>query len=377
MKAISRLKMSKKAVLAVLTLFLSSACTDNSEPFTADRSAAVAAQTQDSAWTIGRRRLPAPAAASDALREVIANAPQPDVAGHIQATTFTTPEQWAPVISAVNAGREQRVEALAERWSVTIKESEIAGVTVRTVTPAAIDPANQNRLFVHVHGGAYVVNAGRAGLTEAIVIAHRVKIPVLSIDYRMPPEHPFPAAVDDVVAVWRSLLAERPAKSMALGGTSAGGGLILASTLKFMELGLETPGALWAGTPWADLTKTGDSHFTNEGIDRALVSYHGALESAANLYADGRDLRTPLISPVYGDFEGFPPTYLVTGTRDLFLSDVVRVHRKMRVAGVVADLNVYEGVSHGDYAALTGSPEMHQVFGELGEFLLRHLQWGG
>jgi len=328
--------------------------------------------TQGNPWTIHSRTLPAPAAASDVLREAIANTPQPDVAGHIRATTLTTPEQWAQLISAVNAGNAEGAEALAERWPVTITEDEIAGVTVRTVTPAAIDPANQNRLFVHVHGGAYVVNAGRAGLTEAIVIAHRVKIPVLSIDYRMPPEHPFPAAVDDVVAVWRSLLAERPAKSMALGGTSAGGGLILAATLKFMELGLETPGALWAGTPWADLTKTGDSHFTNEGIDRGLVSYHGLLEGAAKLYADGRDLKTPLISPVYGDFEGFPPSYLVTGTRDLFLSDVIRVHRKMRVAGVVADLNVYEGVSHGDYL-LPDSPESEQAFGELGAFLLRHL----
>ncbi len=77
---------------------------------------------------------------------------------------------------------------------------------------------------------------------------------------------------------------------------------------------------------------------------------------------------------MYGDFVGFPPTYLVTGTRDLFLSDVVRVHRKMRVAGVIADLNVYEGVSHADYAFVMDSPEMDQVFGELGEFLSRHLQ---
>ncbi len=129
--------MGNKAVHAVLTLFLLSGCTDNSEPSSADRSAVVAAQTQDGDWIIGGRTLPAPGGASDALREVIANAPQPDTAGHhIQASTLTTPEEWAPLISALNAGREQRVEALAERWSVTIKETEIAGVTVRTVTPA-------------------------------------------------------------------------------------------------------------------------------------------------------------------------------------------------------------------------------------------------
>ncbi len=332
------------------------------------------ALAQDSDWTIGSRTLPAPAGASDALRAAIANAPQPDVAKHIRISTFTTKEEWVQSIRAANAGNTQLAEALAERWSVTITEDKIAGVTVRTVTPSAIDPANNDRLLVHVHGGAYVLGAGMAGLTEAIVIARRARIPVVSIDYRMPPEHPFPAAVDDVVAVWKSLLRDRPAKSMALGGTSAGGGLTLASTLRFMELRLETPGALWVGTPWADLTKTGDSQFTNEGIDRLLVSCHGLLEGAAKLYADGRDLKTPLISPVYGDFGGFPPIYLVTGTRDLFLSDTVRVHRKMRVAGVVADLNVYEGVAHGDYVLPVDSPESQQAYGELGAFLLKHLQ---
>ncbi len=342
--------------LAVIALFLSSGCT-----------------TPDSVWTIGSRTLSAPVGASDALRASIANTPQPDVAKHVRTTTFTTKEEWVQVVRAFNALGTKRAEALPERPPVTVKKSEIAGVTVRTVTPADIDSANENRLFVHVHGGAYVFNGGSAGVREAILIASRARISVMSIDYRMPPEHPFPAAVDDVVAVWKSLLRDRPAKSMALGGTSAGGGLTLASTLRFMQLHLEMPGALWAGTPWADLTKTGDSHFTNEGIDRNLVSYHGLLEGAAKLYADGRDLKTPLISPVYGDFKGFPPTYLVTGTRDLFLSDTVRVHRKMRVAGVVADLNVYEGVSHGGYT-FADSPELQQAYGELGAFLLRHLE---
>ncbi len=332
------------------------------------------ALAQDSDWTITSRTLPAPAGASDALRAAIANTPQPNVAKHIRNTTFKAKEEWVKFIRAVDASKTPIIKALTERWKVTIKEEKIAGVTVRTVTPVDIDPANKDRLFVHTHGGAYVLNAGRAGLPEAILIAHRAEIPVMSIDYRMPPEHPFPAAVDDVVAVWKSLLRDRPAKSMALGGTSAGGGLTLASTLRFKQLGLETPGAIWAGTPWTDLTKTGDSHFTNEGIDWILVTYDGLLEGAAKLYADGRDLKTPLISPVYGDFEGFPPTYLVTGTRDLFLSDTVRVHRKMRVAGVVADLNVYEGVSHGEYAFVVDSPESQQVFGELRTFLLRHLQ---
>ena len=205
------------------------------------------------------------------------------------------------------------------------------------------------------------------------MIATSAGIPVLSIDYRMPPEHPFPAAVDDVVAVYRAVLKDHEASTLAIGGTSAGGGLALASVHQFKALGLPVPGVIYAGTPWADLTKTGDTLYTNEGIDRVLVTYDGSLGGAARLYADGHDLRDPLLSPVYGDFSGFPPTYLVTGTRDMFLSDTARTHRKLRAAGVEADLNVYEALSHAGYAFVTGSTEQLQVYGELAAFLTRHL----
>jgi monoterpene epsilon-lactone hydrolase len=185
---------------------------------------------------------------------------------------------------------------------------------------------------------------------------------------------PAPAAIDDVVAVWKGLLEKRDAKSMALGGTSAGGGLVLASTHKLIALGFPVPGALFAGTPWADLTKTGDSYFTNEGVDYVLVAYEDVLAGAAKLYAGDHAMIDPLISPVYGDFKGFLPTYLVSGTRDMFLSNTVRTHRKLRTAGVVADLNVYEGFSHGDYLKVIDSPESQQVFAELGAFLLEYLE---
>jgi acetyl esterase/lipase len=139
-------------------------------------------------------------------------------------------------------------------------------------------------------------------------------------------------------------------------------------------LGIDVPGALYAGTPWADLTKTGDSYIINQGVDRLLITYDGLLAGAARLYAGDLDLKDPLLSPVYGEFHGFPPTFLVTGTRDLFLSNTARVHTKIRAAGVVADLLVYEGVSHGDYAFEPTSPESLMTYAELNAFLLRHLQ---
>jgi acetyl esterase/lipase len=116
---------------------------------------------QDPSWILQQRTLPAPAAASEALREAITKAPQPDVARN-QGTTFQTNEEWVKYIRAADEAAVAAVKVLAERLQVTIKEETIAGVTVRRVTPANINPANKNRLFVHTHGGAYVVNNGRA-----------------------------------------------------------------------------------------------------------------------------------------------------------------------------------------------------------------------
>jgi acetyl esterase/lipase len=256
---------------------------------------------------------------------------------------------------------------------VTYERDTIDGVVVYCLMPNEVDPRHAKHLFVHTHGGAYILSGGLAAIGEGVMIAASARIPVLSIDYRMPPDHPFPAAVDDVVTVYRDLLNEHPPRSIALGGTSAGGGLALAAVHRFKQLGLEPPGALFAGTPWSDLTKTGDSYFLQEGADHVLVRYEGILERAAALYAGDHDLRDPLLSPVYGDFKGFPPTYLVTGTRDLFLSNTVRVHSKLRAAGSVADLMAVEGFAHADYAYTFGSPESRLVFDELAEFLLAHL----
>ncbi len=161
---------------------------------------------------------------------------------------------------------------------------------------------------------------------------------------------------------------------MALGGTSGGGNLVMATVQRLIELDLDVPGALYLGTPGTDMSKTSDSWYINEGIDRLITSYDGFVEAASRLYAGGRDLKDPLVSPLYGNVHGFPPTFLVTGTRDALLSNTARTHIKLRQAGVVADILVYEGVSHGDYIAVMDSPESLHAFTELNAFLLHHLQ---
>jgi acetyl esterase/lipase len=306
------------------------------------------------------------------MYDSIAETPQPDPAA-MQIDPQSEAE-WIAVIAQMDAGKEDNVKALSEMLSVSIEQKQIEEINVYYLTPAEVDPRHANHLFVYVHGGAFVLNGGEAGLPEPIVIAHRAKMPVISIDYRMPPKYPTPAGRDDVVTVYQHLLKERSAQTMAMGGSSGGGNISMAAVQRLIELGLDVPGALYLGTPGSDMSKTGDSYYTNDGIDRLLGTYEGFVENASRLYAGGRDLKDPLVSPHYGPVDGFPPTLLVTGTRDMLLSNTARTHIKLRQAGVEADLLVYEGVSHADYIVVMNSPESLHAYAELNAFLLQHLQ---
>jgi len=157
-------------------------------------------------------------------------------------------------------------------------------------------------------------------------------------------------------------------QNCGLFGSSAGGGLTLATVHRLKELKVPLPGALFAGTPWSDLTKAGDTRYTNADIDDVLVTSDGLLGACARLYVGMHDLKHPLVSPVYGDLSGFPPTILVSGTRDLLLSDTVRVHRKLCQAGVDARLHVFEGLSHAQYLSLFQTPECRDAFGQVSSF---------
>jgi acetyl esterase/lipase len=254
-----------------------------------------------------------------------------------------------------------------------METSTIGGVQVFILTPKEIPPANRNRLLINVHGGGYVYNPGEAGTGEATLMAAYGGFKVMSIDYRMPPDYPYPAAMDDAMAVWKEVVKTQNPRNMAIFGTSTGGGMTLAMILRAKQEGLPLPAAIATGTPWSDLTETGDSYKTNEWVDNVLVSYDGYLRHAAELYANGHDLKDPQLSPIYGDFTGFPPDILTSGTRDLFLSLTVLTHRKLRRAGVDADLQVFEGMSHAQYLFTPFAPETKEAFTEIARFFDKHL----
>lgn len=315
------------------------------------------------------KALPLPSAASDELKRAIAQYPIPSVDEVINNTPENV-EQWREIIQIRNGEQKKKIKKMRKQFDVDVSLEKINGVTVRRLTPKTIAPEFKNNVFIDVHGGAYVFFAGLPSIEESLLIAHRVGIMVISIDYRMPPHAPFPAALNDVVSVYSSLASEYGAHNLFIGGTSAGAGLVLSAVQRLIATKQPQPSAVYAGTPWADLTKTGDTLNTNEGVDRILVTYQGFLAASASLYAGDESLTHPSISPLHGSFDGFPPTLLVSGTRDMFLSDTVRVNRKLRNANVRTQLEVFEGLSHADYVVAYETTESHSVYQELKQFLL-------
>jgi epsilon-lactone hydrolase len=316
------------------------------------------------------RTLPAPQSddISPEMQAIIANPPNPNA-----NPLWKTGEEARVSADAGAAGAIKRIPGLLDRLNLTMTAEIIEGVRVHVITPRNLPAANRNRLLVHVHGGCYVLSPGEAGTTEGILMAGLGHFKVISVDYRMPPEAYFPAALDDAMTVYRAALKMAGPKRVAVFGTSAGGALTLEMMLKAKALGLPMPAAIGVGTPMADATKVGDSFYTNEGVDNVLVSRDGFCDAATVIYAHGHDLKDPLISPIYGDMHGFPPAILTTGTRDLLLSNTVRTHRKLRRAGVEADLNVYEGESHAQFGRGDNVPETREAYGEIAAFFAKHM----
>ena len=312
--------------------------------------------------------VPVPLTASPQLQALIEKPLNP-----LHAQVPADAAGWKRQVSDAANSILKTYPGMEQRLHVSVRRVVIAGVPCFELTPASVPPRNRHRLLIHIHGGAYVLYPGESAIGEAILMAGIGHFRVISIDYRMPPDHPFPAAMDDADAVWRAVVHEHDPANMAVFGTSTGGGMTLLLVQRARAEHLPLPAAIAPGTPWADLSDTGDTLFANAQLDNVLVTDDGWLDAAARLYAHGIDLKDPRLSPIYGDFAGFPPTILTSGTRDLFLSNTVRVQRKLHQAGVEAELQVFEGMSHAQYQFDDRVPETQEAFGQIAGFFDRHL----
>lgn len=262
---------------------------------------------------------------------------------------------WKAFIEIVNQGMLSRVSLYArpERHGIRSTSLQLSGVPVYEAVPEKL---RNSLVRLHFHGGGLVFLAGegcrREGLLEAERTAHRT----LSPDFRVPPDHPYPAALDDAVGVYRAMVESTGSHNIVVSGTSGGGNLASALLLRARDEGLPMPAGLILLTPELDLTESGDTFRTLLGVDPVLTESLGVQIAQ---YAGGRDLSHPYLSPLFGSFApGWPPTLIQSGTRDLFLSNCVRMHRSLRKAGVRAELHVWEAMPHGGFY---GAPEDEEV----------------
>ncbi len=271
--------------------------------------------------------------------------------------------------SMLVTSQEHHRDDLLKMFTVSIHDITIAGVPAHDVVPKDAKPVHPDRVLICLHGGGFDADSG--SYSESIPVAALAHTRVVSLLYRLAPEHPFPAAVDDAVAVYRELLKTYKPVRIGVFGSSAGAGLTVEMAVRLKQLKLPMPGALGAFSVPSDFTSEGDSRslYNTDGL-RGYVPIPGPPSSTA--YVTTTDRRDPVLSPVYADLHGMPPTLFLTSERDLLLSSTSTLHRAFLRAGAPADLIVFEGLPHcfWNNGAL---PESHEAWGYMASFFEKQL----
>lgn len=299
---------------------------------------------------ISARALMSPLSISEQARHFLSQAAQQPARGELPDPADKPAwKRWAVATDEWLANLMAPMAALAN-----YEATELNGVPVFLLTPKKMLP-DSRAVLLDIHGGALVTGGGECCRLMGSKMAARTGLLTYTVDYRMPPDHPYPAALDDCLAAYRGLLSQYLPAEIFISGSSAGGNLAAALALRARDEGLPLPAGVILLTPEVDLTESGDSFQTNSEVDAVLPH---SLMRANLLYADGHDLADPYLSPLFGDFSaGFPPTFLQTGTRDLFLSNTVRMHRALYRAGIDTELQVFDAMPHGGFGGATPEDE--------------------
>lgn len=244
-----------------------------------------------------------------------------------------------------DAHKQTALEKYRSDYPVDITSSIIASVPVHIVTPLTIPADKTDHVLINLHGGGFTTDSG--SLIESVPIANLTQTKVVTVLYRLAPEHPFPAAVDDTVAVYKELLKTYKPDKIAIYGSSAGAVLTPEVAVQIKQLGLPLPGALGIFSGGGDFTKTGDSQYIYgvHGLSGSPDTRPKGVQWLA-VYVGSADPKNPILSPIFSDLHGMPPTLFMTSTRDMLLSDTTILHRAFLSAGVNAQLVVFEGLNH-------------------------------
>lgn len=230
---------------------------------------------------------------------------------------------------------------------------------------------NNRETILYLHGGAYSMGSAQTYIGFTGMLSELCGLRVLSVDYRLAPEHPFPAAIDDAVSAYRWLLQQGvPAKSIVIGGDSAGGGLAFAAMVELKNKGIQLPAAIFTISPWVDLTHTGETIVTKADVEPMFTK--SGMDYMAKLYADETDVRSPLVSPLYADLSGLPPVLIHVGTSEMLLSDSRRMRDALRKAGVDCMMKEWEDLFH-VFHTVVYIPESRIANEEIAVFIKKHI----
>ena len=271
----------------------------------------------------------------------------PEAQKWLDSLTRSTPgpESLAERRVRTDAWRAQDSAEARKLYPVNVEETTTAGVRTDIITPLSMPAENKGRVLINLHGGGF--NSDSGSLIEGVPISNLAKIKVVSVYYRLAPENPFPAAVDDVVAVYKELLKTYKPRSIGIFGTSAGAILTAQATVRLKQLGLPLPGALGIFSGLADFSRPGDSWqlFTLNGFPGTLQPTDPN-HPHDDPYVGKTDRQDPVLSPLFADLHGMPPSLSVTSTRDILLSSTTVFHRALLGAGDDAQLVVFEALPH-------------------------------
>ena len=277
-----------------------------------------------------------------------------------------------PADSDVNEQRRQLRELISAQplpADVTVTAAALGGVPTAEITVDGIEPRH---IVLYFHGGVYVIGDAFLAADLASQVGRRTRAKVISVDYRLAPEHPYPAAVDDALAAYEALLRSGTAPSdIVFAGESAGGGLAIATLVNARDHGLPLPAAAFVMSPYADLTLAGDDH-GNQARGRPAAQPE-ALRARVTDYTAGHDAALGLISPIFADLSGLPPLIIQAGTHEVLLDDAIRLARQAAIADVEVTLDVTPGVPHVFQAYYPILDEAAAALDRAGQLLSAHL----
>jgi acetyl esterase/lipase len=280
-----------------------------------------------------------------------------------------------PVGSDVNEQRRLLRELLSAQplpADVTVTPAALGGVPTAEITVDGIEPRH---VVLYFHGGVYVMGDAALAAGLASQIGRRTNAKVISVDYRLAPEHPYPAAVDDALAAYEALLDDGVAPSdIAFAGESAGGGLAIATLVNARDHGLPLPAAAFAMSPMTDLTLAGTTMETRREVDPLLSPE--ALQARIADYTSGQDAALALVSPLFADLSALPPLIIQAGTHEVLLDDAVRLAQQAAAADVEVTLDITPGVPHVFQAYAAILDEAGAALDRAGQFLSAHLAAG-